>query len=88
MGGDEQPHGSAAAPAVAAHLDLLACQPATGLVVGGGEADRACAAHPPRRHRRARAAPAGYRVTAYGHRVMTAALAINDRQFADYYNAA
>jgi hypothetical protein len=29
-----------------------------------------------------------YRVTNYGHRVMTAALAIHDRQFPDHYNAA
>jgi len=29
-----------------------------------------------------------YRVTNYGHRVMTATLAIHDRQFPDYYNAA
>jgi hypothetical protein len=29
-----------------------------------------------------------YRVTNHGHRVMTAALAIHDRQFPDQYNAA
>jgi hypothetical protein len=29
-----------------------------------------------------------YRVTTYGHRVMTAALAVHDRQFPDHYNAA
>ena len=29
-----------------------------------------------------------YRVTSYGHRVMTAALAVHDRQFPAHYRAA
>jgi hypothetical protein len=43
-----------------------------------------------RGHRLVAKVPRGrrYRVTSYGHRVMTAALAIHDHQFVDHFNAA